>query len=187
MKIFVSSLISGFEEFRAAAIDAIVTLRHEPVVAEEFGAQAASPQIACLNALRSSDLVVLILGGRYGYAGSSGLSPTHEEYLEARGRKPVLMFVQENVDREEQQAKFISEASGWQAGQFRESFKTAGELGKLVTRAIHEYQLASAAGPLDTAALSNNAASMLPKIRQNKGASSPTLHFAIAGALFTEC
>lgn len=182
MKIFVSSLIGGFEQFRAAARSAIVALRHEPVVAENFGAQANSPQIACLQGVRSADLVVLILGARYGFVqGSSGVSPTHEEYLEARGTKPILMFVQEGVEREEAQAKFISDAGTWQAGHFRAGFKTADELRDLVTRAIHDYQLANAAGPLDVSAMSAAALDMLPKARQSSHSSSPTLHVSIVG------
>lgn len=182
MKIFISSLIGGFEEFRAAARSAIVTLRHEPVVAEDVGARASTPQIACLQGVRSADLVVLVLGPRYGFVqGSSGVSPTHEEYLEARGKKPILMFVQEGVEREEQQAKFISEVGAWQAGHFRAGFKTADELRNLVTRAIHDYQLANAAGPLDTAALSAAALDLLPKARSNSHVASPTLHVGIVG------
>ncbi|MGK5063952.1 DUF4062 domain-containing protein [Janthinobacterium sp. LB3P112] len=181
MKIFISSLIGGFEQFRAAAQSAIVALRHEPVVAEDFGAQATSPQIACLQGLRSANLVVLILGSRYGYIqGSSGVSPTHEEYLEARGSKPILMFVQEGVERDDLQAKFISEVGAWQAGHFRAGFKTADELRDLVTRALHDYQLANTAGPLDKAALSAAALSLLPKARQNSHAS-PTLLVSIVG------
>jgi len=45
MKIFISSLIGGFEEFRSAARSAIVALRHEPIMAEDFGAKPTSPQI----------------------------------------------------------------------------------------------------------------------------------------------
>lgn len=66
MRIFISSLISGFEPFRNAARSAVRSLGHEPVVAEDFGAMAASPQVACLQGLRSADLVVLMLGERYG-------------------------------------------------------------------------------------------------------------------------
>src|SRR4051794_9705183 len=98
MKIFVSSLISGFEPLRAAARSAIQTLGHEPVMAEDFGAKPASPQVACLRGLRSSDLVVLILGERYGSVPpESSVSPTHEEYLEARDTKEILLFVQEGL------------------------------------------------------------------------------------------
>src|SRR3546814_12464509 len=86
MKIFISSLISGMEIERAATKRAIELLRHEAVMAEYFGAQVSSPQIACLTGLRQSDLVVLVLGTRYGVKQASGLSATHEEYREARGR-----------------------------------------------------------------------------------------------------
>lgn len=182
MRVFISSLIGGFEELRAAARSAIVALRHEPVVAEDFGARAASPQVACLQGVRSADLVVLILGSRYGFVqGASGVSPTHEEYLEARGSKPILMFVQEDVERDEQQAKFISEVGAWQTGHFRAGFKTADDLRDSVTRAIHDFQLANAAGPLDTAALAVAALALLPKARQNSQASSPFLHVGIVG------
>lgn len=180
MKIFISSLIGGFEEFRAAARSAINTLRHEAVVAEEFGARPDSPQISCLQGVRSADLVVLILGARYGYPqGSSGVSPTHEEFLEARGRKPILVFVQEDVEREQDQAQFINEVSAWQAGHFRAGFKKADQLRDLVTRAIHDYQLATAAGPLDMAALSAAALHLLPPLQRNSSGS-PALLFSIA-------
>ncbi|MES3021071.1 MAG: DUF4062 domain-containing protein [Pseudomonadota bacterium] len=180
MRIFISSLIGGFEELRAAARSAIVALRHEPVVAEDFGARSTSPQVSCLQGVRSADLVVLILGSRYGIVqGASGVSPTHEEYLEARESKPILMFVQEGVERDEQQAKFISEVGAWQTGHFRAGFKTADELRDLVTRAIHDYQLANAAGPLDTAAMLAAALALLPTARQNRQNPSPALHVGI--------
>jgi len=36
MKIFISSLIKGFEPFRTAARAAVKTLRHEAIMAEDF-------------------------------------------------------------------------------------------------------------------------------------------------------
>jgi hypothetical protein len=81
MKSFISSLISGFEPFREAVRFAITNLRHEAVMAEEFGAQPNSPQIACLKGVRSADLVILILGENQGsIQGTSGVSPTHEGF-----------------------------------------------------------------------------------------------------------
>ncbi|WP_186300314.1 DUF4062 domain-containing protein [Denitromonas ohlonensis] len=182
MKIFISSLITGYEPLRAAARSAVEVLRHEPVMAEDFGARPTSPQVACLQGLRDSDVVVLILCDRYGYVqGRSGVSPTHEEYLEVRGKKPILMFVQEGVEYDEQQAQFVSEAQSWQQGHFRAGFKTADELKDLVTRAIHDYQLANAAGPFDTAALLKAAADLLPKAHRISHSGSPMLHVAIVG------
>jgi hypothetical protein len=46
MKIFISSLIGGFEELRAAARSAIVALRHEPVMAEDFAFPCTNPHRA---------------------------------------------------------------------------------------------------------------------------------------------
>jgi hypothetical protein len=126
--------MSGFEPFRAAARSAIETLRHEPVVAENFGARPASPQIACLQSVRDADMVVLILGERYGVVqGTSGLSPTHEEFREARDRKPVLVFVREGVEREPRQEAFVAEVQAWQSGYFRGGFKTPDQLRDAVT------------------------------------------------------
>jgi hypothetical protein len=182
MKIFISSLIRGFEPFRDAARSAVTTLRHEPVMAEDFGAQPNSPQVACLQGVRSADLVVLILGEHYGSVqGTSGVSPTHEEFLEARDTKPVLAFVQEGITRDAQQAKFVSDVQGWQQGYFRGGFKTAEELKDFITRAIHEYQLAHAAAPLDVAALTQSAISLLPKLRNSNSVQSPVLNLAITG------
>ena len=44
MKIFVSSLISGYEGYRAAAVAAIRSLGHEAITAENFGAGTTSPR-----------------------------------------------------------------------------------------------------------------------------------------------
>lgn len=182
MKIFISSMIRGFEPFREAARSAVTTLRHEPVMAEDFGAQPNSPQITCLQGVRSAELVVLILGEHYGSAqGTSGVSPTHEEFLEARDTRPVLAFVQEGITREAQQTKFLSDVQGWQQGYFRGGFKTAEELKDLVTRAIHEYQLAHAAAPLDVASLTQSAIKLLPKLRNGNSVQSSVLNLAIAG------
>lgn len=182
VKVFISSLISGFQPFRSAAKAAIETLRHQPVMAEDIGARPDSPQIACLQGVRESDLVVLILGERYGVVqGTSGLSPTHEEFHEARDHKPVLVFVQEGIEREANQEAFVAEVQAWQSGYFRSGFKTAAELRDAVTRAIHDHQLANATGPHDPHKLVQAAEAQLPRPRSNQRADTPTLHLAIAG------
>src|SRR3546814_1236063 len=127
MKFFIISLMSGLVIGRAATRRAIELLRHEAVMAEYFGAQFSSPQIACLTGLRQSDLVVLVLGTRYGVKQASGLSATHEEYREARGRKPILIFIQQG-EAEPDQAALIDEAGSWESGLFRAAFSTPDEL-----------------------------------------------------------
>jgi Domain of unknown function (DUF4062) len=181
MRVFVSSLITGYEAHRQAARSAIASLGHQPVMAEDFSSQPNSPQIACLQGVRSSDLVVLVLVDRYGTAQASGVSPTHEEYLEARDTKPILAFVQEGVAPDAAQTKFVSEVQGWMKGQFRAGFKTAEELRNRVTRAVHEFQLSQTAGPLDTPALLKAATALLPGPGRREQSRSTMLHMAMVG------
>ena len=161
MKVFISSLIADMKETRRAARDAVITLRHEAVMAEDFGARPHSPQVACLTGLRQSDLVVLILGERYGAQQPSGLSATHEEYRAARGRKPVLAFVQEGGSFVPRQAAFVNEVQGWVGGLFRTGFTAPVDLRVAITRALHNYELAKAVGPVDEADLVRRALALL--------------------------
>ncbi len=180
MKIFVSSLISGFEPLRVAARNAIQSLGHEPVMAEDFGAQAKSPQLACLQGLRSADLVILILGERYGAVpAGSKVSPTHEEYLEARGTKEILLFVQDGITPEQQQAALLSDAQGWNGGLFRTGFSTPDEFRNKVTTAIHRYELAHMSAPLDVPELLAAAEAMLTARNRDAGHSVPKLRVAL--------
>lgn len=113
MKVFISSLIGEYEDFRAAAVEAVETLGHRAVKAEDFPVSPGTPQQACLAAVRESDVVVLLLGERYGYEQPSRLSATHEEYREARERVPVLVFVQDLSVCEEAQQAFLDEVQAW--------------------------------------------------------------------------
>ena len=179
MKVFISSLISGMEAERASVKAAIELLRHEAAMAEDFGARASSSQVACLDALRQSDLVVLILGTRYGAKQLSGLSATHEEYREARGQKPILAFLQQG-EPEAEQAAFISEAGKWESGLNRATpFSTPEQLRDLVTRALHDYALTHARAPLDAKGLASRAQALLPD-NQSVRHSGVSLHVAIA-------
>lgn len=178
MKVFISSLISGMEAERAAAKRAIEALRHEAVMAEDFGARASTPQVACLTGLRQSDLVVLVLGTRYGTKQASGLSATHEEYREARGRKPILIFVQVG-EPEADQATLIDETGSWESGLFRASFSTADELRDVVTRALHDYAITHASNPLDTDAMLRRATDLMPG-RDHRHSSTAGLHLTIS-------
>src|SRR5712692_4443565 len=180
MKIFVSSLIGGMEQERAAAAGAARTLRHELIRAEDFGASPASPQEVCLAGVRAADAVVLLLGGRYGRPQQSGLSPTHEEFREARDRCPVLVFVQQGVEREPAQQQFLDEVQGkeWGSGYHRASFTTPEQLRDAVTSALHELELRAARGGADETELLARARQLLP---QRGPAGQPTLCVAVAG------
>jgi hypothetical protein len=181
MKVFVSSIIAGFEPVRQAARTAVTTLRHQPIMAEDFGAQPASPQVSCLQGLRASEVVLLILGEKYGAVQpKSGLSATHEEYRDAKGSKPIIAFVQSGIAPAKDQADFITEVQGWEGGLFRGSFTDADDINANIIRALHDYELANATGPLNPEALVERAVALLPPLGRN-ASSSATLHLGIAG------
>ena len=125
--------------------------------------------------------MVLLLGARYGTPQSSGLSPTHEEYHEARGRKPVLVFVQTGITREPDEEKLADEASGWEGGQYRQPFDSPASLRATVTRALHQWELSQQAGPVNEEELAAGAAALLPQ-RPTYAAGSPLLHVVVASA-----
>ena len=169
MRIFISSLISGFEPQRAAVRRAVITLRHEAVMAEDFGAQPNPPQIACLQELRGSDMVVLILGENYGFVPpGSSLSATHQEYREARETKPVLAFVQQGISPGPEQAAFIAEVQAWEGGLFRGGFVGVNDLQDGVTRALHDVTLANATAPVDEQEMTARAKAMLQPESRNQ-------------------
>jgi hypothetical protein len=167
MRIFISSLITGMEDLRRGAKEAISVLGHEPVMAEDFGALPSSPQVACLEGVRRSGAVILILGERYGSKQLSGLSATHEEFREARGRCPVLVFVQSGVNPEPDQAAFITEVQGWASGLMRDSFSTPAELKDKVTRALHRMEVANASAPFDPNEVLERALAAFPRDDRN--------------------
>lgn len=96
-----------------------------------------------------------------------------------------LVFVQDDVERESHQAKFLSEVQAWQSGHFRDASKTPERLKDLVIRAIHEFQLSQAAGPLDVDALVQTAVGLLPQpSHQGNYSASPMLDVAFVGGPF---
>lgn len=179
MKVFISSLITGMEAERAVVKRVIKMLGHEPVMAEDFEAREASPQVACLQGVRTADLVVLILGLRYGFKQPSGLSATHEEYREARGSKPILSFLQDG-EADTDQAALIDEAGSWEGGIYRKGFSTPEDLHEKVAIAIHRHELAHAAAPLDPEALARRATALMPEPTHGHYSSDIALHLAIA-------
>jgi hypothetical protein len=54
MKVFISSVISGMEEYREAAAKAARILKHEVLRSEDFGASPATPQRVCLAGVRAA-------------------------------------------------------------------------------------------------------------------------------------
>ena len=164
MKVFISSVVSGFEEFRDAAGNAVSSLGYEPIRAEDFGASTSSPQRACLAGVREADITILLLGARYGAKQASGLSATHEEYREAREHRRVLAFVQQGVEREPDQAALIREARQWETGNLTFDFVTKEDLQSAVTLALHREAISAASHYIDEDELLRHAKTAIPGV-----------------------
>jgi hypothetical protein len=180
MRVFVSSVIGGMEEFRESAATAATTLRHEVKKAEDFGATSDTPQQTCLAGVRASEVLILILGARYGVRQESGKSATHEEYLEARDRMPVIVFIQQGVERDQDQRAFIKEVQDWAHGHFTANFATPQELHDEVLRGLHDLEVAKAVGTADPDEILGRATDGLPDLGRTYGGS-PSLHLVVAG------
>ncbi len=97
-----------------------------------MGGRAASPEVACLDEVRKSDLVILLLGPWYGSRTADGKSPTHLEYEAALDEgKPVLVYIKRTAREADQQA-FVAEAQDWAAGECCQEYDTPEDLGPLV-------------------------------------------------------
>ncbi len=146
-RVFISSVMENYADFRDAAAKGIRFAGCDPVPAEDFPAAAASPRTACLDGVRSADALVLLLGERYGFVGSSGLSATEEEYKEARSaHKRVLVFLEKVGVRESSQETFVSKVQDYVTGHWRKIFCEPDELVSLVQEAVAAADLDSTSG-----------------------------------------
>lgn len=145
--VFVSSVIRGFEEFRAAARQGIELMDCRPIMAEQFSARPYSSEVACTHEAQQSDVYLVIFGQRYGYETEDGLSITHAEYRAARdASRPILAFVQD-CDMEPKQRAFKEEVEQYSQGVFRTTFTTAEQLKDEIVRSLRHHETMEQAVP----------------------------------------
>ena len=84
IKIFVSSVSAQLASTRDQIIQDLSKAGYDVGAMERFGARPAIPLDVCLSELRSSDIVILLVGPRYGSLLPQGMSYTHAEYREAQ-------------------------------------------------------------------------------------------------------
>ena len=93
--IFVCGTYNDLSSERGAVLDAIqrLQLRHHSM--EFFGARPERPIETCLSEVRDSDIVVVIVGNRYGSLVPGGdISYSEAEYQEAyRLKRPCLVYI----------------------------------------------------------------------------------------------
>lgn len=124
VRIFVSSVIDGLEVEREMVECIVSRLGCEPIMAErQVGLPATelpriTPQSSCLFGVERSDIIIGLIGPRYGDEQESGLSATHEELRHAlRLGKPMLVFVDKH-ELEDRQKNLVKEISQWETGRW---------------------------------------------------------------------
>jgi hypothetical protein len=129
--------VEGFEAYREAARAAIHSAGGEAIlVNEDFPSIHTSSRNACLDAVASSDIFVLLIGTRGGWRTPSGRLVVEEELEEARRRRlPILVFI-EDAEQDTDARTLSKTVSDYVEGYFRVRFQGPDGLGREVTRAL---------------------------------------------------
>lgn len=99
--VFVSSTIADLHYLRDSIRSAVVDLAYTPVMSEHGEIGYIAPSTAaesCYRTVKQCQLMVLIIGRRYGAKDSEGFSVTHREFLNAQSAGiPTITFVEADV------------------------------------------------------------------------------------------
>ena len=163
LHVYVSSTFGDLEEYRRAVQTAILHTGQVPVLMEQFGASAEAPRDICRDQVRRSDLMVLVLGHRYGAILPGGdVSVTEFEFSTAREAGiPLLAFVLDD-DYPWPPQWIDSGDAALRLKAFRERLRTDLRVGYFtspsdlqvrVVQALHEYRSERGLEPADAAVL----------------------------------
>lgn len=149
MKVFISSVRKGLEEERDALPGLITALGHTPVRFEDFSAQPTPSRQACLTALDTADVYLLLLGPYYGHTfPETGQSATHDEWVHAQTKgMPRLVYCKNGVRFEPEQHEFARTVEAYATGVFRGSYDSTADLQAKVVQDLRE--LDSKPSPLE--------------------------------------
>jgi hypothetical protein len=144
MRVFISSVRVSLEDERDALPGLIRALGHDPVRFEDFTAKPVPSRQACLDALESCDLYLLLLGPHYGHVfPESGQSATHDEWADAtRIGLPRYVFRKAGIDLDEHQMAFVESLGDYGSGRFYSTFKDAAALQSAVAAVLREAESA---------------------------------------------
>lgn len=98
LRVFISSTFADLTDEREAVLEAIRRLQHQYGLMELLGARAERPIETCIAEVRRSDVLIVILGHRYGsIVPELGISFTEAEYNEGyRLGKPSLVYIKDD-------------------------------------------------------------------------------------------
>lgn len=142
MRVFISSVRQGLELERDHLRSLLKVAGFEPVAFEDFTAQNAPSRTAVVSAAESADVVILLLGEKYGDPlPDSGMATTEEEFAVARVRRiPLLVFRKSQISPEAKQEEFIRRVGEYIHGRFWKEFSDHADLGIAVLAGLKELQ-----------------------------------------------
>ena len=142
IRVFISSVQSEFAKerqmlFDYLTTDALLGKFFEPFIFENVPAANYSPATVFLNEVEQSDIYVGILGEKYGYQDTEGISPTEHEYnLAVKLHKTRLVYLK-NIDRREEKVATLIQRI--EKDIVRKSFSSADELKSEVYASLIRY------------------------------------------------
>ena len=138
-RVFISSVITGTGDLRAAVAEAVEGAGAEAVWFERFGGRDDDPEDAYLAEVAQSSIYVGILGERYGRPLRSGYSATHAEYDEARRRGLRVSLWVSAGDHDGRQTDFINEVAVFHTyGTYAEAASLAAAVTRRLTQLASE-------------------------------------------------
>lgn len=135
-RVFVSSIMEGYTEFRDAARSGIEKAGGRPVLIEDQPARPDAPRNACLDLVATSDAALFVIGPRGGYRAPSGKPVVREEFDEAQARNLPSIVLLQDVERDPDGEQLAQGLSDWVGGRLRRTFATPAELEAEVREAL---------------------------------------------------
>jgi hypothetical protein len=104
--------------------------RYSVELAEDCRARSQAPRQICHEAVRACDVLILLIGERYGEAIVEGnISATEDEYNVARKLvKPVLVFALKTNKREALERAFLTSVGQFATGHWIKEFRDLDQL-----------------------------------------------------------
>ena len=129
--VMISSTLEDLAQERAAADRAITSLHLARFRFETFGSLAFTPRAVCEYMARQCDLLLVIIGERYGHVVQpENISVVEFEYRVGRQADPskILLYVKHVQRTDGRLLHFLAEVEDFSHGYFRSSFETPEQL-----------------------------------------------------------
>ncbi|MDD4527550.1 MAG: DUF4062 domain-containing protein [Candidatus Margulisbacteria bacterium] len=135
-RVFVSSVMEEFEEYRNAAREVITESGGYPILIEDFPSSPISSRNACLDLVDTCEIFTIIISDRGGWTCPSGLLVIQEEYNKAKVKGIPIIVLIENIDRDNDAQGLVEIVSNYVSGHFRKMYNNISEYKTLLKSAL---------------------------------------------------